>query len=170
MFSAVGLFLGLKSKILNEQNVIYFQFYIRLPNFRLLGSIIKIKSLSWSIPLSILYRLFFETQGRKHGRNLIKLVMIQFNSLYINTSNNYLYFLCNIHPFNSILCILNSSQREKSLPVLLMFISHTMSDMKQLFTADKINQTKTFHDTHRLFIFYIFSSILFISNIMRITK
>ena len=68
--------LGLKSKISHEQNVIYFQFYIRLPNFRLLGSIIKIKSPSRSIPLSILYRLFFETQGRKHGRNLIKLVMV----------------------------------------------------------------------------------------------
>ena len=70
MFLAIGLFLGLKSKILHEQNVIYFQFYIRLPNFRLLGSIIKSKSLSRSNPLSILYRLFFETQGRKHGRNL----------------------------------------------------------------------------------------------------
>ena len=40
MFSAVGLFLGLKSKILHEQNVIYFHFYIRLPNLRLLGLII----------------------------------------------------------------------------------------------------------------------------------
>ena len=70
MFSAVGLFLSLKSKMLHEQYVIYFQFYIRLPNLGLLGSIIKIKSLSRSIPLSILYRLFFETQGRKHGRNL----------------------------------------------------------------------------------------------------
>ena len=70
MFSAVGLFLSLKSKISYEQNVIYFQFYIRLPNFRLLGSIIFKKSPIWSIPLSILYRLFFETQGRKYGRNL----------------------------------------------------------------------------------------------------
>ena len=70
MFSAVGLFLGSKSKILQLQNVIYFQSYIRLQNFRLLGSIIKMKSLSRSIPLSIRYRLFFETQGRKHGRNL----------------------------------------------------------------------------------------------------
>ena len=40
-FSAVGLFLGLKSKISREQNVKEFQFYIRMPNFRLLGSIIK---------------------------------------------------------------------------------------------------------------------------------
>ena len=70
MFSAVGLFLGLKLKILHQQNVIYFQSYISLQNFRLLGLIIKIKSLSRSIPLSIRYRLFFETQGRKHGRNL----------------------------------------------------------------------------------------------------
>ena len=37
MFSAVGLFLGLKSKTSHKQNVIYFQFYIRLPNFRLLN-------------------------------------------------------------------------------------------------------------------------------------
>ena len=70
MFSAVGLFLGLKSKISYEQNVIYFQFYIRLPNFRDLGSIIFKKSPIRSIPLSILYRLFFETQGRKYGRIL----------------------------------------------------------------------------------------------------
>ena len=69
MFSAVGLFLGLKSKILHLLNVIYFQSYIRLQNFRLIGLIIKIKSLSRSIPLSIRYRLFFETQGRKYGRN-----------------------------------------------------------------------------------------------------
>ena len=70
MFSAVGLFLGLKSKISHEQNVIYFQFYIRLPNYRLLGSITFKKSPIRSIPLSILYRLFFETQGRKYGRIL----------------------------------------------------------------------------------------------------
>ena len=42
-FSAVGLFLGRKSKISHEQNVKEFQFYIRMPNFRLLGSIIKKK-------------------------------------------------------------------------------------------------------------------------------
>ena len=70
MFSAVGLFLGLKSEISHEQNVIYFQFYIRLPNCRLLGSIIFKKSPIRSIPLSILYRLFFESQGRKYGRIL----------------------------------------------------------------------------------------------------
>ena len=40
-FSAVGLFLGRKSKISHEQNVSIFQFYIRIPNFRPLGSIIK---------------------------------------------------------------------------------------------------------------------------------
>ena len=40
-FSAVGLFLGRKSKISHEQNVNEFQFYIRMPNFRFLGSIIK---------------------------------------------------------------------------------------------------------------------------------
>ena len=40
-FSAVGLFLGRKSKISHEQNVKEFQFYIRMPNFRLLGLIIK---------------------------------------------------------------------------------------------------------------------------------
>ena len=42
-FSAVGLFLGQKSKISQEQNVKEFQFYIRMQNFRLLGSIIKKK-------------------------------------------------------------------------------------------------------------------------------
>ena len=42
-FSAVGLFLGRKSKISHEQNVKEFQFYIRMPNFRFLGSIIKKK-------------------------------------------------------------------------------------------------------------------------------
>ena len=70
MFSAVGLFLGLKSKISYEQNVMYFQFYIRLPNCRLLGSIIFKKYPIRSIPSSILYRLFFETQGRKYGHIL----------------------------------------------------------------------------------------------------
>ena len=41
--SALSLFIGLKSKIPHEQNVIIFQFYIRMPNFRHLGSIIKKK-------------------------------------------------------------------------------------------------------------------------------
>ena len=36
-------FLGRKSKTSHEQNVKEFQFYIRMPNFRLLGSIIKKK-------------------------------------------------------------------------------------------------------------------------------
>ena len=38
---ALGLFLGIKSKISHEQNVKEFQFYMHLQNFRLLGSIIK---------------------------------------------------------------------------------------------------------------------------------
>ena len=42
-FSAVGLFLGRKSKISHEQNVSIFQFYMRIQNFRPLGSIIKKK-------------------------------------------------------------------------------------------------------------------------------
>ena len=42
-FSAVGLFLGRKSKISIEETPKEFQFYIRMPNFRLLGSIIKKK-------------------------------------------------------------------------------------------------------------------------------
>ena len=41
LFSAVGLYLGRKSKISHEQNVKEFQFYIRMPNFWLLGLIIK---------------------------------------------------------------------------------------------------------------------------------
>ena len=40
-FSAVGLFLGRKFKISIEETPKEFQFYIRMPNFRLLGSIIK---------------------------------------------------------------------------------------------------------------------------------
>ena len=42
-FSHIGLFLRRKSKISHEQNVKEFQFYIRMPNFRLLGSKIKKK-------------------------------------------------------------------------------------------------------------------------------
>ena len=40
-FSGVGLFLGRKLKISQEQNVKEFQFYIRMQNFRLLVSIKK---------------------------------------------------------------------------------------------------------------------------------
>ena len=40
-FLVVGLFLCQKSKISHEQNVKEFQFYMRMPNFRLLGSIIN---------------------------------------------------------------------------------------------------------------------------------
>ena len=50
-FSAVGLFLGRKSKISYEQNVKEFQFYIRMTNFWLLGSIIKKKYLKVADPL-----------------------------------------------------------------------------------------------------------------------
>ena len=39
-FSAVGLFLGRKLKISHEQNVKEFEFYIRMPIFSFLGSII----------------------------------------------------------------------------------------------------------------------------------
>ena len=42
-FLAVRLFLGWKWKISHEQNVKEFQLYIRMPSFRLLGSIIKKK-------------------------------------------------------------------------------------------------------------------------------
>ena len=42
-FQAVGLFLGWKSKISQEQNVKEFQFYICIPNFSFLCSIIKNK-------------------------------------------------------------------------------------------------------------------------------
>ena len=52
-FSAVGLFLGRKSKISHEQNVKEFQFYIRMPNFRLLGSIIKKKYPKVADPLNL---------------------------------------------------------------------------------------------------------------------
>ena len=42
-FSAVGLFLGRKSKISIEDTPKEFQFYICTPNFRIPGSIIKKK-------------------------------------------------------------------------------------------------------------------------------
>ena len=42
-FSTVGLFLGQKLKNSHEQNVKEFQFYICMPNFSFLGSIIKKK-------------------------------------------------------------------------------------------------------------------------------
>ena len=40
-FQAVGLFLSQKTEISHKQNVKIFQFYIRMTNFRLPGSIIK---------------------------------------------------------------------------------------------------------------------------------
>ena len=52
-FSAVGLFLGQKLKISQEQNVKEFQFYIHMQNFRLLGSIIKKKYPKIADPLNI---------------------------------------------------------------------------------------------------------------------
>ena len=42
-FQAEGLFLGRKSKTSHKQNVKEFQFYIRIPYFRLLGSLITKK-------------------------------------------------------------------------------------------------------------------------------
>ena len=57
-FSAVSLFLGRKSKISQEQNVKEFQFYIRMPNFRLLGSIIKKKYPKEADPLNNSLRAF----------------------------------------------------------------------------------------------------------------
>ena len=68
MFSVVGLFLVLISKISHEQNVIYFKFYIRQPKFQASRFNNIKKSQSRWIPLSILYSLFFETEGRKYGR------------------------------------------------------------------------------------------------------
>ena len=71
MFSAVGLFLGLKSKISHEQNVIYFQFYVRLPNFRLLGSLIK------------------KSNGKVEEKStqIINLISISINKLLLNKNN-----------------------------------------------------------------------------------
>ena len=51
-FSAVGLFLGWKSKISYEQNVKEFQFYICMSNFRPLDSIIKKKYRKVADPLN----------------------------------------------------------------------------------------------------------------------
>ena len=51
-FSAVGQFVGRKSKISHEQNVSIFQFYIRLSNFRLVGAIIKKRYLGRADPLN----------------------------------------------------------------------------------------------------------------------
>ena len=66
-FSAVGLFLDQKLKISFEQNVKEFQFYICMPNFRLLGSIIKKKYLKVADPLKgidYLRVLFFIIEPR----------------------------------------------------------------------------------------------------------
>ena len=68
VFSAVGLFLGRKSKISHEQNVKEFQFYIRMPNFRLLGSIIKKKYLKVADPLKKSRLLFFGCFDLESGR------------------------------------------------------------------------------------------------------
>ena len=58
-FSALGLFLGRISKISQEQNVKEFQFYICIPNFRLLGSIIKKKYPKVADPLNRFPPKFF---------------------------------------------------------------------------------------------------------------
>ena len=67
-FSAVCLFLGRKSKISHEQNVKEFKFYIRLPKFRLLGSIIKKKYLKVADPLKKSRLLFFGCFDLESGR------------------------------------------------------------------------------------------------------
>ena len=69
MLSAVGLFIGRKSKISQEQNVIFFLYTHTKFQASKFNNIKKNRQVGRS-PLSILYRLFFETQGRKHGRNL----------------------------------------------------------------------------------------------------
>ena len=51
-FLAVGLFLSRKLKISIEETPKKFQFYIRMPNFRLLGSIIKKKYPKVADPLN----------------------------------------------------------------------------------------------------------------------
>ena len=67
-FSVVGLFLGRKSKIFQEQNVKEFQFYIRMPNFRLLGSIIKKTYLKVADTLKKSRLLFFGCFDLESGR------------------------------------------------------------------------------------------------------
>ena len=67
-FSAVGLFIGRKSKIFQEQNVNEFQFNIRMANFRFLGSIIKKKYLKVADPLKKSRLLFFGCFDLESGR------------------------------------------------------------------------------------------------------
>ena len=66
---ALGLFLGLKSKNSQEQNVKEFQFYIGLPNFRLRGSIIKKVGKSVGL-LNISPRVVFATSIASFSRVL----------------------------------------------------------------------------------------------------
>ena len=82
-FSAVGQFLGLKSKISHEQNV-NFQFHIRLRNFRLQDSII-IKKISKSVDPLIKYSvpsIFWDS--RQETRPQLKLVMVNTNHFSIH--------------------------------------------------------------------------------------
>ena len=67
-FSAVDLFLSRKLKIFQEQNVKGFQFYIRMPNFRLPGSIIKKEYLNVADPLKKSRLLFFGCFDLESGR------------------------------------------------------------------------------------------------------
>ena len=85
-FSALGLFLGRKSKISIEETPKEFQFYIRMPNFRLLGSIMKKKYPKVADPLNM--RVVF-----LHLCNaLINLFLLKLRS-------------CNfIHSWHSVVC------------------------------------------------------------------
>ena len=69
---AVGLSLGRKSKISHEQNVKEFQFYIRMPNFRLLGSIVKKKYPKVADPLKRLLASLFEKDLCEVGQMLVE--------------------------------------------------------------------------------------------------
>ena len=67
-FSAVGLFLGRKSKISHEQNVMEFQFYIRMPNFKASRFNNKKKYLKVADPLKMSRLLFFGCFDLESGR------------------------------------------------------------------------------------------------------
>ena len=95
-FSAVGLFLGRKSKISHEQNVKEFQFYIRMPKFRVLSSIIKKKYPKVADPLKS-YNTMFLTSRRnfwmtKHIDIRISIVTEEFtraNKAHIRLSSQW---------------------------------------------------------------------------------
>ena len=67
-FSAVGLFLGRKSKISHEQNVKEFQFYIRVPNFQASRFNNKKKYMKVADPLKKSRLLFFGCFDLESGR------------------------------------------------------------------------------------------------------